>query len=53
MGEVLDNEKICITEHEQKEFYDSLTWCNEDFGMIIVLLIGGLFSLLKGRVQDF
>ena len=36
MAEIQDNERICITEHEQKEFYDSMTWCNDDFGRTFI-----------------
>ena len=30
-SETTENERVCITQYEQKE-YDSCTWENEDFG---------------------
>ena len=31
VSETTENERVCITQYEQKE-YDSCTWENEDFG---------------------
>ena len=31
VSEITENERVCITQYEQKE-YDSCTWENEDFG---------------------
>ena len=39
MAEIQDNERICITEHEQKEFYDSMTWCNDNFGRTFIYIL--------------
>lgn len=33
--ETTENERVCITQYEQKE-YDSCTWENEDFGKISI-----------------